>query len=871
MSASHLYGEIPQLYLTWIIGVKIMLESYFKHEEERKKLGIPPLPLTSKQVSETCSLLENPPKGKEDLLLSLLKNCVAPGVDPSAKVKAGWLHRVAKGEVSSPVLLKTEAVFLLGTMLGGFNVGPLIELLSVDEVASEAASSLKNTILVYNSFDQIASLADTNSFARDVLQSWAEAEWFLSRPELSKKINLTVFKVDGETNTDDFSPAKYAWNRPDIPLHALSMGESKFAEGLEMIRKFHSEGKKVVFAGDVVGTGSSRKSATNSLMWHIGDDIPYVPNKRRGGVVLGGLIAPIFFNTVEDSGGLPILCDVSLFRTGNEIIVDTESGTISSKSGEILTRFDLKPHTLRDEYRAGGRLFLIIGRALTIKARKNLGMSETTSFFSEMENPKAAENQDYTLAQKIVGKACQQKGVLPKTSCEPKMTTVASQDTTGPMTADELKELACLEFQSDLFMQTFCHTAAYPKLSDVKMHKSLAHFITERKGVAFRPGDGILHSWLNRLLLPDTMGTGGDSHTRFPIGLSFPAGSGLVAFAGTLGYMPLNMPESVLVKFTGHLNPGITLRDVVNAIPYVAIQQGYLTVEKEGKKNIFNGRILELEGLPDLTVEQAFELTDSSAERSAAGSTIALNKESVTAYLKSNIALLGKLIEDGYQDADTIRRRIDSAQEWLENPSLLERDENAEYAAVIEIELSEIREPILACLNDPDNVKTLSQMAGKKIDEIFIGSCMTNIGHFRAAGHIFDGAGYLKTRVWIAPPTRMDMAQLKREGFYSIYASIGARTEIPGCSLCMGNQARVRPKATVISTSTRNFDNRMGDGAVVHLGSAELAAIAALSGRIPTAEEYFDIFRKKIIPKKEDIYRYLQFDKMENFTEVRHD
>ena len=839
-----------------------MLEFYFKHEEERKQLGIPPLPLTPEQVQKICSILENPPQGKEDLFLDLLKNRVSPGVDPAAKVKAEWLFRVAKEETSSPVLSKTEAVFLLGTMLGGFNVGPLIDLLKKEELASEAASSLKNSILVYNAFDQIVNLADTNSFARDVLKSWAQGEWFLSRPELPKKINLTVFKVDGETNTDDFSPAKHAWSRPDIPLHALAMGESKFSGGLEAIQKFRSEGNQVVFAGDVVGTGSSRKSATNSLLWHIGEDIPYIPNKRRCGVVLGGLIAPIFFNTVEDSGGLPILCDVSSLRTGDKIIIDTESGTISSESGETLSRFDLNPNTIKDEYRAGGRLFLIIGRALTIKARKALGLSETTDIFTVIDNPPAVENQGFTLAQKIVGRACLKKGVLPKTSCEPKMTTVASQDTTGPMTADELKELACLEFQSDLFMQTFCHTAAYPKLSDVKMHKSLSHFITERKGVAFRPGDGVLHSWVNRLLLPDTMGTGGDSHTRFPIGLSFPAGSGLVAFAGTLGFMPLDMPESVLIKFKGSLNPGITLRDVVNAIPYVAIQQGLLTVEKEGKKNIFNGRIMEMEGFPDLTVEQAFELTDSSAERSAAGATIALNKESVTAYLKSNIALIEKLILDGYQDAGTLKRRIDSARAWLENPSLLKRDENADYVAVLDIDLSEIREPILACLNDPDNVKKLSDMAGNNIDEIFIGSCMTNIGHFRAAGHIFEGAGYLPTRVWITPPTKMDMAQLKREGFYSIYAAIGARTEIPGCSLCMGNQARVRPKASVISTSTRNFDNRMGDGAVVHLGSAELAAITALLGKIPSPEEYFKIFNDKIIPKKEDIYRYLQFDEM---------
>lgn len=841
-----------------------MLESYFKHEEERKYLGIPPLPLTPEQVHEICSILENPPQGKEDLFLGLLKNRVSPGVDPAAKVKAEWLFRVALQKTSSPALPKTEAVFLLGTMLGGFNVDPLIELLAVDGLASEAASSLKNTILVYNAFNRVVDLAETNSFARDVLQSWADGEWFLSRPEVPKKISLTIFKVDGEINTDDFSPAKHAWSRSDIPFHALAMGESKFSDGLETIQEFRSEGKIVVFAGDVVGTGSSRKSATNSLMWHIGEDIPYIPNKRRGGIVLGGLIAPIFFNTVEDSGGLPILCDVSSLCTGDKIIVDTESGKILNESGETLSRFDLKPDTLKDEYRAGGRLFLIIGRALTIKARKALGLSETTDIFTVIDNPTAAENQGYTLAQKIVGRACLQKGVLPKTSCEPKMTTVASQDTTGPMTADELKELACLEFQSDLFMQTFCHTAAYPKLADVKMHKFLSQFITERKGIAFRPGDGVLHSWLNRLLLPDTMGTGGDSHTRFPIGLSFPAGSGLVAFAGTMGFMPLDMPESVLVKFKGSLNPGITLRDVVNAIPFVAIQQGLLTVEKEGKKNIFNGRILEMEGLPDLTVEQAFELTDSSAERSAAGATIALNKESVTAYLKSNIALLERLILDGYQDADTLKRRIDSARAWLENPSLFQRDENADYAAVMDIDLNEIQEPILACLNDPDNVKKLSDMAGNSIDEIFIGSCMTNIGHFRAAGHIFKGAGYLPTRVWITPPTKMDRAQLKREGFYSIYAAIGARTEIPGCSLCMGNQARVRPKATVVSTSTRNFDNRMGDGAVVHLGSAELAAITALLGRIPSPDEYFKIYEDKIIPQKKDIYQYLQFDEMEN-------
>jgi len=840
------------------------LNFILNYEEERKNLGIPPLPLTPEQVSEICSALENPAQGKADVFLNLLKNRVSPGVDPAAKVKAEWLFRIAKEEVFSPVLPKTEAVFLLGTMLGGFNVDPLIELLGVEDLASEAASSLKNTVLVYSAFDRVVALAETNSFARDVLESWANAEWFLSRPKLPNRICLTVFKVDGETNTDDFSPAKHAWSRPDIPLHALSMGESKFSGGLETIQNFRSAGKKVVFVGDVVGTGSSRKSATNSLMWHIGEDILYVPNKRREGIVLGGLIAPIFFNTVEDSGGLPILCDVSPFNTGDNIIVDIESGSILNESEETLTSFKLKPDTIKDEYRAGGRLFLIIGRALTSKARKALGMSENTDIFTPVDNPTPAKNQSFTLAQKIVGRACQQEGVLPFTSCEPKMTTVASQDTTGPMTADELKELACLEFQSDLFMQSFCHTAAYPKLADVKMHKSLSQFITDRKGVAFRPGDGVLHSWVNRLLLPDTMGTGGDSHTRFPIGLSFPAGSGLVAFAGTLGFMPLDMPESVLVRFKGELNPGITLRDVVNAIPYVAIQHGLLTVKKEGKKNIFNGRILELEGLPDLSVEQAFELTDSSAERSAAGATIVLNTKSVAAYLRSNIALLEKLIEDGYQDADTLQRRIDSARVWLENPSLLQRDENAKYVEILDIDLSEINEPILACLNDPDNVKKLSDMAGEKIDEIFIGSCMTNIGHFRAASFIFEGAGYLPTRVWITPPTKMDMAQLKREGFYSIFASVGARTEIPGCSLCMGNQARVRPRSTVLSTSTRNFDNRMGDDAIVHLGSAELAAIAALLGRIPSPEEYFKIYNDKISLKAEEIYKYLQFDEMEN-------
>ncbi|UCE22664.1 MAG: bifunctional aconitate hydratase 2/2-methylisocitrate dehydratase [Candidatus Aminicenantes bacterium] len=841
-----------------------MLESYFKHETERREQGIPPLPLTPEITADVCKLLEKPPPGKEELLLSLLENRVAPGVDPAAKVKAEWLTKIAKGEVSSPALSRNKAVFLLGTMLGGFNVEALIELLENKDLAEEAAKALKQIILVYSAFDEVAELAKVNSHAKDVLTSWANGDWFLSKPALPEKMTVQVFKVDGEVNTDDLSPAKYAWSRPDIPLHALSMGETRFPGGIETINKFRGDAY-VAFVADVVGTGSSRKSATNSLLWHIGEDIPFVPNKRRGGVVLGGLIAPIFFNTVEDSGGLPLICNVAKIKTGDKLTIDTESGNIMSESGETIASFELQPVTLKDEYRAGGRLFLIIGRSLTEKARKALGMPEA-DFFAKLENPSPKKGQGYSLAQKIVGQACQMDGVLPGSAVEPKMTTVGSQDTTGPMTADELKELACMKFQSDLFMQSFCHTAAYPKLADVNMHTSLARFIIERKGVAFRPGDGVLHSWLNRLLVPDTMGTGGDSHTRFPIGLSFPAGSGLVAFAGTLGFMPLDMPESVLVKFKGKLNPGITLRDVVNAIPYFAIQKGLLTVEKEGKKNVFNGRILEMEGLPDLEVEQAFELTDATAERSAAGGTIALNEESVSRYLRSNIALMEKLIEDGYQDADTLKRRIAACRDWLKNPVLLRRDETAEYAAVLEVDLAAIREPILACPNDPDDVKLLSEVAGDAIDEIFIGSCMTNIGHFRAAGKIFEGASYLDTRVWLTPPTKMDRAQLIREGYYSIYSSVGARTEIPGCSLCMGNQARVHPKATVISTSTRNFDNRMGDGARVYLGSAELAAVAALSGKLPTLEEYFSVIKEKVLPNKDDVYRYLQFDKMADLS-----
>ena len=837
-----------------------MLESYFEHESERREQGIPPLPLSPGQTEEVCKLLENPPQDKEEVFLSLLEDRVAPGVDPAAAVKAEWLAKVARGEVTSPVLSRKKAIFLLGTMLGGYNVEPLVDLLDDEELAADAAQALKQIILVYNAFDRVVELSKENPRAKEVLLSWANGEWFLSKPEMPERISVRVFKVEGEVNTDDLSPAKYAWSRPDIPLHALSMGETRFPGGIDAIYRFRDEGYRVAFAADVVGTGSSRKSATNSLLWHIGEEIPYVPNKRRGGIVLGGLIAPIFFNTVEDSGGLPIMCNVAKMQSGDLITIETDSGTVKNEAGEAIASFQFQPSTLKDEYRAGGRLALIIGRSLTTKARKALGMPEA-DFFSKIKNPVPREGQAYSLAQKIVGKACGTEGVLPGSAVEPKMTTVGSQDTTGPMTADELKELACMEFQSDLFMQSFCHTAAYPKSADVKMHKSLTEFIIARKGIALKPGDGVIHSWLNRLLVPDTMGTAGDSHTRFPIGLSFPAGSGLVAFAGTLGFMPLDMPESVLVRFRGKLNPGITLRDAVNAIPHFAIQEGLLTVAKEGKKNVFNGRLLEMEGLPELEVEQAFELTDATAERSAAGGTIALSEESVVRYLKSNIALMEKLIEDGYQDSDSLRRRVEACRKWLENPVLLRRDEKAEYAAVLEIDLADIKEPIVACPNDPDDVKPLSEVAGDRIDEIFIGSCMTNIGHFRAAGKVFEGAGYLTPRVWLTPPTKMDRAQLMREGYYSIYSGVGARTEIPGCSLCMGNQARVRPGATVISTSTRNFDNRMGDSARVYLGSAELAAVAALSGKLPTAEEYFAVHKNKIQPREKEIYRYLQFDK----------
>ena len=843
-----------------------MLDAYFKHVEDRRALGLPPLPLGSEESAEVCRGLESPTEGRADVLRALLRDRVPPGVDPAAEVKAAWLARIARGEVRSPAVGPAEAVAWLGTMVGGYNVAPLVSLLGDSALGAVAAKALASIVLVYGAFDEVVKLAGANAHAHAVLAGWAAGEWFLSRPPLAASQAYTIFKVDGEINTDDFSPAKHASTRPDIPFHALSMGETRFPGGVAEIAKLRAGGSRVAFAGDVVGTGSSRKSACNSLLWHIGEDIPYIPNKRRGGLVLGGKIAPIFFATTEDSGGLPIgEVDVTGLCTGRRIVVDYERGEIKAEDGgAVLSRFALKPASLKDEFRAGGRLIYIIGRALTGRARAVLGLPEA-DFFAASPRPAAKSGQGYTLAQKIVGRACGTAGVLPGTPCEPHMTTVGSQDTTGPMTADELKELACLEFQCGLFMQSFCHTAAYPKAADVKMHRTLPPFVTARKGVALKPGDGVIHSWLNRLTLPDTMGTGGDSHTRFPIGLSLPAGSGLVAFAAALGFMPLDMYESVLVRFKGALAPGLTLRDAVNAIPYFALKRGLLTIAKKGKKNVFNNRVLEMEGLPGLAVEQAYELTDSSAERSAAGGVIALGREPVARFLRSNAALMKKMIEHGYRDPDTLRRRIDAAEAWLAAPSLLKRDASAEYAAVVEIDLSEIREPLLACPNDPDDVKPLSEVAGDTIDEAFIGSCMVNIGHFRAAGKIFDKAAYPGTRIWITPPTRMDEAQLKKEGYYSIFSQVGARTEIPGCSLCMGNQARVKPKATIVSTSTRNFDDRMGDGTRVYLASAELAAVAAIKGRLPSPEEYFEVMRTKVLPHAAEVYRYLQFDEMKDF------
>lgn len=842
-----------------------MLETYRKHVAERAAEGVVPKPLDAEQTAGLVELIKNPPAGEEAFLLDLLENRIPAGVDEAAYVKASFLTAIANGEAVSPILTPERATELLGTMLGGYNVAPLIALLDNETLAPIAAKALSHTLLVFDAFHDVEDKAKAgNSYAQQVLQSWANAEWFLSRPAVPEKINVTVFKVTGETNTDDLSPAPDAWSRPDIPLHAkamLKMPREDITNAEQQIEELKAKGFPIAYIGDVVGTGSSRKSATNSVLWYIGNDIPHIPNKRDGGVCIGGKIAPIFFNTMEDSGALPIECDVSQLAMGDVISIFPYQGTIKRyMTLDVLAQFELKTEVLLDEVRAGGRIPLIIGRGLTDKARKSLGLPHSTVF----ARPKdvADSGKGFTLAQKMVGKACGVAGVRPHTYCEPKMTTVGSQDTTGPMTRDELKDLACLGFSADLVMQSFCHTAAYPKPVDVTMHHSLPDFIRNRGGVALRPADGIIHSWLNRMLLPDTVGTGGDSHTRFPIGISFPAGSGLVAFAAATGVMPLDMPESVLVRFSGEMQAGITLRDLVNAIPYVAIQQGLLTVEKKGKKNIFSGRILEIEGLPDLKIEQAFELSDASAERSAAACTVRLNEAPIREYLNSNITLLNWMIKEGYGDVRTIERRIAEMQAWLANPVLMEADADAEYAAVIEINMSDIKEPLLACPNDPDDIKPLSELAGTVVDEVFLGSCMTNIGHFRAAGQLLESAkGELPTTLWIAPPTKMDESELKSEGYYDTYNKAGARTEMPGCSLCMGNQARVKDGSTVVSTSTRNFPNRLGNGANVFLSSAELAAVCSLLGKIPSVEEYMQ-YATQINANASNTYRYLNFDQM---------
>ena len=855
-----------------------MLEAYRKAAAERAALGIPALPLTAQQTADLIELLKNPPAGEGEFLVDLLANRVPPGVDDAAKVKASFLAAVAEGSAQSPLISPEYATELLGTMLGGYNIHPLIELLDDAKLAPIAAKGLKHTLLMFDSFHDVKEKADKgNTHAQEVLKSWADAEWFTSRAKVPEKITVTVFKVDGETNTDDLSPAPDAWSRPDIPLHALAMlknprdGINPDKPGevgpIKLLEELKAKGNPVAYVGDVVGTGSSRKSATNSVIWHTGDDIPFVPNKRFGGVCLGGKIAPIFFNTQEDSGALPIEVDVSALQMGDVVDILPYEGKIV-KNGETVAEFELKSQVLLDEVQAGGRINLIIGRGLTAKAREALGLPASTEF--RLPQAPAESNAGFSLAQKMVGRACglpEGQGVRPGTYCEPRMTTVGSQDTTGPMTRDELKDLACLGFSADMVMQSFCHTAAYPKPVDVRTHKELPEFISTRGGVSLRPGDGVIHSWLNRLLLPDTVGTGGDSHTRFPIGISFPAGSGLVAFAAATGVMPLDMPESVLVRFSGKLQPGVTLRDLVNAIPLYAIKQGLLTVAKAGKKNIFSGRILEIEGLPDLKVEQAFELTDASAERSAAGCTVKLNKEPIIEYMTSNIVLMKNMIADGYQDPRTLERRIKAMEAWLADPQLLEGDADAEYAAVIDINMDDIKEPIIACPNDPDDVCFMSEKSGTVIDEVFIGSCMTNIGHFRAASKLLEGKTDIPVRLWVAPPTKMDAQELSNEGHYGVLGRAGARMEMPGCSLCMGNQAQVREGSTVMSTSTRNFPNRLGKNTNVFLGSAELAAICSKLGKIPTVEEYQANIG--IINEQGDkIYRYMNFNEIASYNEV---
>jgi aconitate hydratase 2 / 2-methylisocitrate dehydratase len=845
-----------------------MLEAYRQHTRERGQDGIPPLALDAQQVADLVELAKNPPAGEDAYIVDLLTNNVPPGVDDAAYVKAAFLADVTQGKATSPVIDAKHATQLLGTMMGGYNIVPLVDLLDDEALAPTAAEALSTTLLMFDAFHDVAEKAKNgNSHAQMVLEAWADAKWFNKRESVAESITLTVFKVPGETNTDDLSPATEAWSRPDIPMHALAMLKNPrpgVENAIETIQQLKNKGHGVAYVGDVVGTGSSRKSAANSVLWHMGDDIPCVPNKRQGGVIIGTKIAPIFFNTAEDSGALPIECDVEGMQTGDVITVKPYEGKVLNEAGEEIASFELKHNVLLDEVKAGGRIPLIIGRSLTERAREALGKGVTDTF-ARPEAP-VASDKGYTLAQKVVGKACGVDGIRAGTYCEPRMSTVGSQDTTGPMTRDELKELACLGFSADLVLQTFCHTAAYPKPVDIGTQHSLPDFMTTRGGVSLRPGDGIIHSWLNRMLLPDQVGTGGDSHTRFPLGISFPGGSGLVAFGAALGVMPLDMPESVLVRFTGEMQPGITLRDMVNAIPYVAIQKGLLTVEKKGKKNVFNGRIIEIEGLPDLTIEQAFELSDATAERSAGGCTIDLSEESVAEYLRSNVVMLRWMIANGYGDARTIERRARAMEDWLENPVLMRADADAEYAAIVEIDMSTITEPLLACPNDPDDVKTLSDIAGTTIDEVFIGSCMTNIGHFRAAGKLLEASGQsIPTRLWIAPPTKMDEHQLKEEGYYSIFAGAGARTEMPGCSLCMGNQARVAANSTVVSTSTRNFPNRLGQGADVFLASAELAAVASILGKLPTRDEYME-YAETIDTMSSDIYRYLNFDQMPDFT-----
>ena len=844
-----------------------MLKNYKKHVEERVKQNIPPLPLDADQTSQLVKLLKTEQKESDDLLY-MFKERIPAGVDQAAYVKAAFLADITEGKTSSPYISKNDAIEILGTMLGGYNIQPLIKCLKNDELAETAVKNLSKTLLIFDAFNEIFELSKNNKYAKQVIENWSNATWFTDKKDLPDKIKLTVFKVSGEINTDDLSPAPDAWSRPDIPLHALAMFKMPrpgLSDPIETIDKLKEKGNPLVFVGDVVGTGSSRKSATNSVLWHMGDEIPCIPNKKEGGFCFGGKIAPIFFNTLEDSGAFPIEMDVSKMIMGQEVVLEPFNGkVIDANTNEILSEFKLKTDVILDEVRANGRIPLIIGRQLTDKSRETLGL-ETTDIFRR-PNAKDKSSKGFTLAQKMVGKACGVEGIRPGTYCEPRMSTVGSQDTTGPMTRDELKELACLGFSADLVMQSFCHTAAYPKPVDIETQHNLPDFIMNRGGVSLRPGDGIIHSWMNRMLLPDSVGTGGDSHTRFPIGISFPAGSGLVAFAATLGVMPLDMPESVLVRFKGEMQPGITLRDLVNAIPYAALQKGLLTIDKDGKKNIFSGRCLEIEGLPDMKVEQAFELSDASAERSASGCTVRLNKEPIIEYLNSNIVMLRWMIASGYGDAKTLERRAQAMEEWILNPELLEPDDNAEYAEIIEIDLNQIKEPLLACPNDPDDIKPLSEVANTKIQEVFIGSCMTNIGHFRAAGTLLEKYKGIKARLWIVPPTKMDEKQLIEEGIYNIFGVSGARTELPGCSLCMGNQARVLANSTVVSTSTRNFPNRLGDGANVFLASAELAAIASVLGKLPTVDQYQE-YMEDINPLSDEIYRYLNFNEINSYVE----